>query len=45
MFDDREILHSQYFYNIFTTKHKQLVVIGSNLNLPLRIFFCPKNNN
>ena len=27
----------QYFYNIFTTNHKLLVVISSNLNLILRV--------
>ena len=31
----------QYFYNIFTTNHKLLIVTGSNLNLTLRLLFCP----
>ena len=34
-----------YVYNIFTTNHKWLVVIDSNLNLTLRLFFYPNNNN
>ena len=29
----------------FTTNYKWLVVIGSNLNLTLRLLFCPNNNN
>ena len=36
---------SQYFYNIFTINHKWFVVISSNLNLILRLLFCPNNNN
>ena len=40
----REVLRPQYFYNIFTTNHRWLVVIGSNLNLTLRLLFCPNNN-
>ena len=28
-----------YVYNIFTTNHRWLVVIGLNLNLTLRLFF------
>ena len=34
-----------YVYNIFTTNHRWLVVIGSNLKLTLRLFFCLNNNN
>ena len=41
----RDVLHPQYFYNIFTTNHKWLVVIGSNLNLTLKLLFYPNNNN
>ena len=29
----------------FTTNYRWLVVIGSNLNLILRLLFCPYNNN
>ena len=29
----------------FTTNYKWLVVIGSNLNLTLRLLFCPNNKN
>ena len=29
----------------FTTNYRRLVVIGSNLNLILRLLFCPNNNN
>ena len=29
----------------FTTNYKWLVVIGSNLNLTLRLLFYPNNNN
>ena len=29
----------------FTTNYKWLVVIGSNLNLTLRLLFGPNNNN
>ena len=36
-----EVLHSQYFHN----NHMWLVVIDSNLNLILRLLFCPNNNN
>ena len=28
-----------YIYNIFTTNHGWLVIIGSNLNLALRLLF------
>ena len=41
----REMLCLQYFHNIFTTIHRWLVVISSNLNLTLRLFFYFKNNN
>ena len=34
-----------YVYNIFTTNYRWLVVIGYNLNLPLKWLFCPTNNN
>ena len=34
-----------YVYNIFTTNHRWLVVIGSNLKLTLRLLFCSNNNN
>ena len=34
-----EVLRPQHFYNIFTTNHKWLVVIGSNLNLTTRLLF------
>ena len=33
------MLSSQYFYNIFITNHRWLVIINSNLNLTLRITF------
>ena len=29
----------------FITNYRWLVVIGSNLNLTLRLLFCPNNNN
>ena len=35
----KEMLHPQYFYNIFTTNHRYLVIISSNLNLTLRLHF------
>ena len=38
-------LEKCYVHNIFTTNHRWLVVIGSNLNLTLRLLFCPNNNN
>ena len=41
----REMLRLQHFYNNFTTNHRWLVVIGSNLKLTLRLLFCPNNNN
>ena len=34
-----------YLHNIFTTNYRPLVVIGSNLNLILRLLFCPNSNN
>ena len=43
LFDKKE--ERCYVNNIFTTNHKWLVVIGSNLNLILRLLFCPNNNN
>ena len=43
--DKRKVLHLQYFYNIFTTNHRWLVVISSNLNLTLKLNFYPNNNN
>ena len=39
------MLSLQYFYIIFTTNYKWLVVIGSNLKLTLRLRFYPNNNN
>ena len=41
----QEVLRPQYFYNIFTTNHKWLVVIGLNLNLTFKLLFCSNNNN
>ena len=35
----REVLRSQHFYNTFITNYGWLVVIGSNLNLALRLLF------
>ena len=29
-----------YVYNIFTTSHRWLAVIGLNLKLTLKLFFC-----
>ena len=43
--NNREMLRLQQFYNIFTTNHRWLVVIGSNLKLIARLPFCPNNNN
>ena len=43
--NEREMLRLQHFYNNFTTNHRWLVVIGSNLKLTLRLLFCPNNNN
>ena len=41
----KEMLHLQQFYNIFTTNHRWLVIIGSNLKLTTRLHFCSNNNN
>ena len=30
-----------YIYNIFITNHRWFIVISSNLNLPLKLFFSP----
>ena len=38
-FEKKKILLLQYFYNIFTTNHRWLVIISSNLNLTLRLLF------
>ena len=38
----KKMLRSQYFYNIFTTNHRWLVIISSNLNLTLRLLFFKK---
>ena len=35
----KKVLRLQYFYNIFTTNNRWLVVISSNLNLTLRLLF------
>ena len=36
------LLHERcYIHNIFTTNHEWLVIIGSNLNLALRLLFNP----
>ena len=35
----KKVLHSQYFYNTFTTNHRRLVIINSNLILTLRLLF------
>ena len=40
-----KMLRLQYFYNIFITNHRWLVVIGSNLNLILRLLFYLNNKN
>ena len=34
-------MHPQHFHNIFITNLRWLVVIGFNLNLPLKLLFCP----
>ena len=34
-----------YVYNIFITNHKWLIIIDLNLNIILRLLFCPNNNN
>ena len=33
------------FHNIFITNHSWLVIVGYNLNLSLKLLFCPTNNN
>ena len=38
-FYNREMLRLQQFYNIFTTNHGWLVIIGSSLNLVLKLLF------
>ena len=35
----KKMLRLQQFYNIFTTNHEWLVIIGSNLNLAVRLLF------
>ena len=35
----KKVLRSQYFYNTFTTNHRRLVIINSNLILTLRLLF------
>ena len=35
----KKMLRLQQFYNIFTTNYGWLVIIGSNLNLALRLLF------
>ena len=35
----KKMLRPQYFYNIFTTNHRWIVIISSNLNLTLRLLF------
>ena len=35
----KKVLHSQYFYNTFTTNHRRLVIINSNFILTLRLLF------
>ena len=42
---EKKMLRPQYFYIIFTTNYRWLVVISSNLNLTLRLPFWPNNNN
>ena len=34
-----------YVHNNFITNHRWIIVIGSNLNLTLKLFFCLNNNN
>ena len=48
IYEVREMFRSQLVYNIFTINYRQLVIIGSNLNLTLRFFFASTiiiNNN
>ena len=42
---ERKKIERCYVHNIFITNHWWLVVIDSNLNLTLRLFFCFNNNN
>ena len=35
----KKVLRTQYFYNTFTTNHRWLVIINSNLILTLRLLF------
>ena len=35
----KKVLRLQYFYNTFTTNHRWLVIISSNLILTLRLLF------
>ena len=35
----KKMLRLRQFYNIFTTNHEWLVIIGSNLNLALKLLF------
>ena len=35
----KKVLRLQYFYNTFTTNHRWLVIISSNLILILRLLF------
>ena len=37
----RKVLCPQYFQNTFTKNRNYYVVIGSNLNLLLKLLFCP----
>ena len=46
--NERKVLFLQYFYHNFTTNHRWYVVICFNLNLKLKLLFCPPittNNN
>ena len=43
--EGKKMLRPQHFYIIFTTNYMWLIVIGSNLNLTLRLHFCLNNNN
>ena len=38
-------LRPQHFHNIFIINHRLLIIISSNLNLPLKLLFYPTNNN
>ena len=38
-------LEECYVHDIFATNHRLLVIISYNLNLPLKLLFCPINNN